>query len=89
MPDVFVSEYEDGVTIRAPAERAEQDGVEQADVVDGKKVALLRIKAIHALRAAQVGQGEAQGRAQAEPPLYESQSQRGAGMRRHGDDFRR
>lgn len=89
VPDVFVAEHENRIATRTPAQGAEQDGVKQADVVDGEKVALLRIEAVQSARAAQIWQGEEQGCAQAEPPLHESQCRRNAGMCRHGDNFRR
>lgn len=78
VPDRFVAEHDDGITIRPPAKCAEQDGVEQADVVADKEITLLRVKPLHTARAAQVGQGEKEIRTEAETPLDEFQSGRDA-----------
>ena len=63
--------HDDGITFRTPAQGAEQDGVEQADMIADKKITLLRIEPLHAARATQVGQGEKKSRTKAQTPLDE------------------
>ena len=54
VPHVFVTENFDRVTARTPAERAQQNGIEQADVIAGKKVAFGWIEPLEPVSFAQI-----------------------------------
>src|SRR2546425_3488939 len=48
----FVSQHQDGIAAGTPAQRAQQDGVQQADVVDDKQIPPLGAQALQAVRPA-------------------------------------
>ena len=79
-PDGFVAEHQNWITTRTPAERAEQNRVEQADVVADQKITLIPPQAIQAVGAAQVRQGKEAVRALTEQRLDEHQPSRDAQM---------
>jgi hypothetical protein len=65
MPDAFIAEYQNRIIPRAPAQAANQNGVEQADVITDEKITAARAQAFQTTRSAQVRKAEEKMRAQA------------------------
>lgn len=94
MPDRFIAEDDDWVTVRSPAQSPKQDRVEQADVVAHEKIALPGIKLLEPVRTTKIRKREKQSRAQPQPPLDELETARnltrrcgGVGSARPGVHF--
>jgi len=66
MPDGFIAQNQNWKTPGTPAETAEQNGVQQADVVADKEIPLLGTQPLQAVHPPQVGKREAQISAHAE-----------------------
>jgi len=66
VPHVPIPQDKDRITLRPPAKRAEQDGVEQADVIANKQILLISAQTFHPVGSPQVRQGEKQMRAEAQ-----------------------
>jgi hypothetical protein len=66
VPDGFVAQNKNRITTRTPAESAEQNGVEEADVIADEKVPLRSIEAVEPMGSAQIWNTERKIRADAE-----------------------
>jgi len=84
VPDLAVAEHDNRVTARTPAKRAEQHGVDEADVVADEQVALAGLQRFEIVNAAQKREREQKVRAQPHQPLDEDQRVRGTGLRNLG-----
>jgi hypothetical protein len=69
MPDGFVAEYQDRIAPGPPAERAKQEGVEQADVIANEEITVARVQFLHTAGAPQIRQREKKMRPQAKQCL--------------------
>src|ERR1041385_667898 len=74
MPNVFITEDKEGITAGTPAEAAKKDRVEQADVIGGKEISLVRIEPLEAVRFAQIRQAKQCITADAQQRLHEDQA---------------
>src|SRR5260221_5653097 len=83
---MFVPQDENRIISGAPGQRAEQNRVEQADVIADQKIRLIPPQAIQTVDAAQVRQGKEAVRAQTEQRLDEHQPSRDAQMVRLDHD---
>jgi hypothetical protein len=71
VPDIFVAQRQDGIAAGTPAQPAEQNCVEQADVVGDEQIFLRRLQTVQAVRPAQIREGEKKRRAKTQHGLDE------------------
>ena len=86
MPDLAVAQHHDRITASPPANRAEQHGINEADVIAHQQRTVAGGQPVEMVNAPKIGQRKNAVRAEPQEPLDENQRARDAGLANLGHD---